>query len=127
MLNYLVFTVFGRMRAAALSKKKYDAVLVYQTSPVMAVKTGSRVAKKNKVPLTTMAIDLWPDCFFREMDMQSILLRKLFSGISRRNYLKSDSIITLNDRAADYFKRELGFHQSKVSVMQLGPSLPQKA
>jgi len=121
MLNYLSFSVSSRIRAASLGKNRYSAVLVYQTSPVMQVRAAFRVAGKLNIPVVTYAVDIWPQCFFRELDIQNFLLRKLFTRISERMYLRSDRIIAQSEREAKYFTGTLHIHPNRVSVIPPAP------
>ena len=122
MMNYLVFACLSKGKARRMKRRKYDAVLVYQNAPVSAISAGAKVARAQNIPLLTFVIDLWPDSFYREMDMHSPLLRKITARISRKNYMKSDKLFVLNQDTYDYFTKELQVAQHRVDVLPLGPS-----
>ncbi len=117
LLNYYSFSFFSRFKRGALKKAPYDGVLVFQRSPVMSAKMGLWIGKKLNIPVTIMAVDVWPYSFYQEMDLQNGLLRKLYRKTSEKIYLASDKIITVNENAKRFFTGELHIHPNKVDYL----------
>lgn len=121
MLNYLVTSFAASSALRRVKKRKYEAVLIYQTSPVMACTAGLKAAKKRKIPAVIYAVDIWPDSLFHELDMQSPILRTIFRSISRKKYQAADEIVTQNGAAQQYFVKELDIHPGRVWCIPPGP------
>jgi len=121
MLNYIASSFAASRSLRRIKKRKYSAVLIYQTSPVMACTAGLKAARKKKIPAVIYAVDIWPDSLYRELDMQSPLLRKIFRSISNKKYLAADEIVTQNKAAEEYFVRELNIHPGRVRCIPPGP------
>lgn len=119
-LNYMSFSIASRFRAHSLLKHRYDAVLVYQTSPVMQMAAAERVARRQHIPLVTYAVDIWPQSIYTELDLQNFVLRKMFDRISARHYLRSDRVIVTNQQAEKYFTGTLKIHSNKVFCVPPG-------
>ena len=121
MLQYLTSSFFANRALHRIKKRSYEAVLIFQTSPVMTCTAGLRVAKKQNIPAVTYAIDIWPESLERELDMQNLLLRRIFKSISDRKYRASDEIVTLTKPAEQYFTEELSIHSGRVRSIVPGP------
>ena len=44
-----------------LFKKKYDAIIIHQTSPVTQAWAGVLLGKLRRIPIYTWVLDIWPD------------------------------------------------------------------
>lgn len=121
MLNYIVSSFAASRSLRRIRKRKYSSVLIYQTSPVMACTAGLKAARKKKIPAVIYAVDIWPDSLYRELDMQSPILRRIFRSISNRKYLAADEIVTQSRAAEQYFVRELSIHPGRVRCIPPGP------
>ena len=61
-VHYFSFWLFGNRKARKLARQEqFDLVLVYQLSPVFMAFPAIEVAKKQKIPLITYTLDLWPE------------------------------------------------------------------
>ena len=61
-LNYLSFVLAASPWAVFLSvKKKYDAIIVHETSPVTQGIPAVIAKKIRKIPLYFWVLDLWPE------------------------------------------------------------------
>ena len=139
-LDTVIFPAALRFKAVRLKKNRYDAILVYQDAPVAIAgaayaaaagkrrSAGSRSSgktsesrAKDHTSVTIYAIDIWPQKFFSEMDIRNGLLKKIFTGISQRNYRRADHIVCLSTKAADHFIKDLHIHAGRVDVIPLCP------
>lgn len=119
LMNYYSFTISALLKSLLLQKISYDAILIYQRSPVMMVGAGLRIGKKQNIPVVTYAVDVWPYSFYQEMDMQNGILRNIFRNVSKRMYLGSDKIIAASENAVRFFISELHIHPNKVKFIPL--------
>ncbi|MGI6071617.1 MAG: glycosyltransferase family 4 protein [Lachnospiraceae bacterium] len=120
-LNYVSFAVSSRIKAAALKKNRYDCVLIYQSTSLMMSPAALKIGRKQNIPVIMYAIDVWPQSFFREMDMRSPTLRKIFSVYSAKQYQGADRIIIANEQAEDYFTGNVHIHPGKINYIPLCP------
>ena len=121
MLNHILTQIARSFKIVSLSKNKYDAVLVYQTSPVMVCGAAARLAKKKKIPLAAYVIDMWPHAICEEMDIQSPTFKKILKNISKRNYALCDRLVTLNDAQSEYLSSKLDIPHFLITTAPQGP------
>lgn len=62
-LNYLTYAFFASIWALffALFKKKYDSIIVHQTSPITQAYPAILIHKIRKSPIYMWVLDIWPD------------------------------------------------------------------
>lgn len=61
-LNYLSFVIFGLLIAPWLfRKKKYDAIFIYGTSPILQAIPALFLGRLKKLPTVLWVQDLWPE------------------------------------------------------------------
>lgn len=90
-LNYLSFMVSSSIKALFM-KERYDAVFVYQLSPVLMAFAGLVYKWKKKVPLYLYCLDLWPESLKVILKNEESLIYKSASFISKLIYRKCDKI-----------------------------------
>lgn len=95
-LNYISWPITAFFRVGRL-KENYNAVLCYQTSPVIMCFPAIRAARKYKVPLTTYVLDPWPENLYSVLSIKSKLLRNIALSVSNWHYDKSDKLIALSE------------------------------
>lgn len=120
MLNYLTFPLAGRARLRKLKKNRYDAVMVYQTSPVMQMTLAEKIARRQHIPLVTYAVDIWPQSIYAELDIQNTILRNMFERISASHYLRSDSVIVRSPQEEKHFTGTLHMHPNRIYCIPPG-------
>ncbi len=95
-LNYISFPI-----TAALSLHKlpggYDAVLCYNTSPVLMSFPAILAARKFKAPLTNYVLDLWPENLYSVLNIQNKALRGIASAVSDWHYRRADRLIAMSE------------------------------
>jgi colanic acid biosynthesis glycosyl transferase WcaI len=97
-LNYIFFPLASLFHIPRLLTKRYDKILLYQTSPVMMVVAGIIVGRLKKVETTMYVLDLWPENLFSVMDIKNPLLRKLVTRVSHWHYRHVDKLMVLSER-----------------------------
>lgn len=97
-LNYVSFPVISLFTLPKLRGRRYDAVFCYETSPVMMMLPAIIAARRNKVPLTTYVLDLWPDNLYSVLPIKNKLLRAVAQGVSNWFYRRSDRLIAMSEK-----------------------------
>lgn len=99
-LNYCSFPFFALFSLPRLHGRRYDAVLCYETSPVMMLLPAIVYAKTHRVPLTGYVLDLWPDNLYSVLKVQNAFLRRVAQGVSRWHYRRCDKLVALSNAQA---------------------------
>lgn len=100
-LNYVSFPLFALFHLPRLHGRNYDAVLCYNTSPVLMMIPAIVYAKLHRVPLTTYVLDLWPENLYSVLPVKNRALRAVAKGVSHWLYRRSDKLIALSDAMAE--------------------------
>ena len=94
MLNYLSFaisaTVLGLWK---LRGQKFDAIFVFQTSPITAALPAIALRKTKRAPVLMWVLDLWPDTLEAVGVVTSPRLLALVGGLVRFVYSRCDRIL----------------------------------
>lgn len=93
-LNYLSYTFFAFFKALWFGlTRRYDAVIVHETSPVMVGIPAVIVKKMQRIPLHFWVLDLWPESLTAAGGITSPLVLKPFERLTRWIYDNSDTIL----------------------------------
>ena len=114
-LNYVSFPLFALFHLPRLHGRRYDAVLCYNTSPVLMMIPAIVYAKLHRVPLTTYVLDLWPENLYSVLPVKNRFLRSVAQGVSHWLYRRSDRLIALSDAMAD--KLRAAAPKSRITVI----------
>jgi len=115
-LNYLSFMVSSSIKALFM-KNQYDAVFVYQLSPVLMAFAGLMYKWKNKVPLYLYCLDLWPESLKVTLKNEESLIYKSVSFISKLIYNKSDKIGVTSKPFIGYLSDKHGVNLEKIHYL----------
>ncbi len=106
-LNYISFPL-----TAACSLRKlpgdYDAVLCYNTSPVLMSFPAILAARKFKAPLTNYVLDIWPENLYSVLNIRNKALRRIASAVSDWHYRRADRLITVSEGLAQRLGARVG-------------------
>lgn len=94
-LNYVSWPISSARKAKKLGEK-YDAVLCYNTSPVLMIIPAIVAAKHYHCPLITYVLDLWPENLYSVLPIKNKVLRSIAQNVSNRLYRKSNALITMS-------------------------------
>ena len=122
-LNYIIFPLMSIRVTRKLEENKYDAVLVYQRSPVMMCGPGLSVAKKRNIPVYIYVADLWPESVFLDLDVQSNLFRKFLYRLSMYYYRSASKLIVTSTQMRRYFAEYLGMMDRELPIVTDFPDL----
>ena len=113
-LNYMSFYKNG-LAAAKKLKNDYDVVLCYQLSPVTMLKPAVVYAKKNKKPLLTYCLDIWPESAKDHLNIPVVY--SAITALSQSLYRACDHISVTSRPFIDYFEKVIGFDRNKMSYI----------
>lgn len=104
-LNYFSFAFFASLKAIELALfKKYDAILVHETSPITVGIPAVIVKKIQRIPLYFWVLDLWPESLSAAGGIKNKYILDFFAGIAKWIYRNSQKILISS----------LGFKQSII-------------
>lgn len=106
-LNYVSWPISAYLKARKL-RKGYDAILCYNTSPVLMIWPAAKAAKVNGCPLITYVLDLWPENLYSVLPIKSKGLRSIAVQVSDYLYKKSNAIITMSRHMKDRLVDRIG-------------------
>ena len=101
-LNYYSYMISSTMYCSRLSEK-FDAVFVYQVSPVLMANAANKYSKKNGVPLILYCLDVWPEILLVSSVKRDSLIYKYFYKVSMKIYSKADKVLVTSESFRDYF------------------------
>lgn len=107
-LNYFSFALTASVLALFRTAKHYDAVFVYEISPVTVGFPGMVAAWKAKAPMFLWVLDLWPESLSASGMMNSPLADKVASWLARRVYAGSDVILATSQGFESSIRRVAG-------------------
>ena len=116
-LDYIVFPLMSFRVTKKLEENEYDAVLIYQQSPVMMCGPGLAVAKKRNIPVYIYAAELWPESVFLDLDVQSSLFRKFLYRLSMHYYWEASKVIVTSTEMRRYFAEHLGMTDRELPIV----------
>lgn len=92
-LNYMSFAFFGSIAALTRLSGHYDAIFVFQVSPV-TVGIPAIVAKYvKKAPIFFWVLDLWPESVLATTEIKNRTIIRLLSSLTRWIYKHSDRVL----------------------------------
>jgi len=92
-LNYFSFSFSACFIALLRVREKYDAVFVYQVSPVTVGFPGMLAGWKAKAPVFLWVLDLWPESLSASGMINSSFANKVAGWLARMVYSGSDVIL----------------------------------
>ena len=117
LINYVSFSFSSRFVMRKLKKNQYDAVFIYQTSPVFQGKHALKLAGHRRIRSVMYVAELWPEAIYKEMDLRDPLLRKIFKVISFRQYRRAGQLVTGSVEIEKYLVREVVQTPGKVKYI----------
>ena len=100
MLTYISYVISSVMWVLFFFawKKRYDAIIVHQTSPIFQAIPAVLLKKLRKTPVYTWVLDIWPDAMKSGGGIKSEKLLKLVDKIVVWVYKNSDKILISSKR-----------------------------
>lgn len=102
-LNYLSFALVGSLKALNMSEK-FDAIFVFQTSPVSMILPGIMIQRKQHIPLIVYCLDQWPISVTTGPIAKGSLFYKFLYAMSHWHYKQADRILLSSASFVHYFE-----------------------
>ena len=113
-LNYLTYTIFSSLKALWLGiTRKYDAVVVHETSPIMVGIPAIIIKKLNRIKSHFWVLDLWPESLTAAGGIKNRHILGSFRNLSRWIYKNSDSIM-ISSKGFKQSIQKIGDFKSKI-------------
>ncbi len=113
--NYISFPLTASFALHRLSGG-YDAVLCYNTSPVLMSFPAILASRKFKAPLTNYVLDIWPENLYSVLNIQNTLLRRIASAVSDWHYRRADRLIAMSDGLETRLRARVGVKNARGCV-----------
>ncbi|MCI2047573.1 MAG: glycosyltransferase family 4 protein [Faecalibacterium sp.] len=114
-LNYVSWPWYARRTLSRLPGG-YDAVLCYNTSPVLMSWPAICAARRFSAPLTNYVLDLWPENLYSVLPVKSRFLRAVAKGTSDWLYRRADRLIALSEGLAARLKARVGTENARGCI-----------
>lgn len=93
-LNYLSFALCSSLWAIYLCiVKKYDSIIIHQTSPITQALPALIINKIKKTPVFIWVLDLWPEAYISGSGSHSRLFYKILNWFTKKVYTNSRRIL----------------------------------
>lgn len=116
-LNYISFPFFSLFHLPRLLFRKYDHIVLYQTSPVMMSLVGILLSKMKRIPSTMYVLDLWPENLFSVLPIKNRFAVGLITNHSHWYYRKADQLVALSERMKEQLLQITGKADDRVIVL----------
>ena len=110
-LNCASFAINSLFHIPKLKRNNYDAVFVFNNSPITKILPAKRIARKNKIPNIVFLLDIWPQSLFfltgqKEKDRKTLFQRIAYSFCVW--LYKSVDLMLISSRGFDDILRSMG-------------------
>ena len=114
--NYLSYAFIGSLWAIWFSvfKKKYDAIIAHQPSPITQAIPAIVIGKLTKAKVYTWVLDVWPESFISGSGMDDKMLISVLDMITRWVYKGSNKILISSRRFIDSVNKKGDFSKKVV-------------
>lgn len=116
LLNYASFAISASLRALTM-RAEYDAIFVYQLSPVTMALPAVVLKRRLKRPVLLYCLDLWPESMKILAPGEDGLAFRLTKRLSRFIYRLCDRIAVSSPTFIDYFDTVHGIDPAHLSYL----------
>ncbi len=93
-LNYLSYTFFATIKAFWFGfTRRYDAIIVHETSPVMVGIPAVIIKRMHKIPMYFWVLDLWPESLSAAGGIKNRYIIGIFEKLTKWIYDNSNTIL----------------------------------
>lgn len=100
-LNYLSFALFSCLLAPIVCRGKYDAILVFQLSPITCALPAILLRRLKSIPIICWIQDLWPESLSATGAINSNLILSWVEKLVRFIYKRCDRILIQSKAFSD--------------------------
>lgn len=115
-LNYVSWPFFALFHLWRL-KGPYDAVLCYNTSPVLMSFPAIVYAKLHHIPCTNYVLDIWPENLYSVLPVKNPFFQKIALAVSNWHYHRADRLIAMSSSLRTRLLERTGKAPSDVTVI----------
>jgi colanic acid biosynthesis glycosyl transferase WcaI len=115
-LNYLSFAISGSLLGPLRLRQKFDAILVYEPSPVTVMLPALVMRKLRKIPVLFWVQDLWPESLSATGMVRARWILSAVERMVRFIYRRSDRILIQSQAFRDQVMR-LGGSAEKIDYL----------
>ena len=115
-LNYVSWPFFALFNLHRLPGG-YDAILCYNTSPVLMDLPAIVYAKLHHIPHTNYVLDLWPENLYSVLPVKNRFLRAVALKVSDWHYRRADKLIAMSDGLKNNLLRRTGKPAERIAVI----------
>lgn len=114
--NYLSFAFVGSLWAVWFSifKKKYDAIIAHQPSPITQAIPAIVIGKLTKTKVYTWVLDVWPEAFTSATGSRQKSILRILEGITKWVYNGSHKILISSKRFVDSISKKGNYNERIV-------------
>lgn len=108
--NYFSFSANAKKLIIGL-ERVFDAVIAFQTSPVMMAEPALEYGRRNNVPVLLWCIDIWPECLTAGGIKRGTPPYEMFREISKSIYSRADRLAVTSPLFIEYMRKNLDIHR----------------
>ncbi len=112
LLNYISFLLSGLIWAHT-TKRRFDRVFIFETSPMTQALVGTAVARRQRIPCELYVQDLWPDNVEVVAGVKNAAILSVLSRMCDRIYRDSSRILVTSPSFAETLAQR-GVKKSKL-------------
>lgn len=105
LLNYLSFAFFASIAVLTRITGKYDAIFVFQVSPITVGIPAILAKHVKKAPIFFWVLDLWPESVLATTQIKNKLAINLLTSLTRWTYRHCDKVMMQSKGFYDHAKR----------------------
>lgn len=124
-LNYLSFAVSGWLAASFLRWRDFDAIYVWQVSPVTMAIPAIRLKQRYHKPLFLYCMDLWPESVKAMGFQEGGLLFGTVARLSRWIYRRCDLVAVSSEPFREYLVRTAGLDAGRIPLLYQYAPMPE--
>lgn len=111
-INYLSFAFTSTFWVLFffLFKKKYDAIIIHQTSPVTQSLPGILLGKLKRIPIYTWVLDIWPDAMRSGGNVKNETIIGLIDSFTQWVYRNSHKILISSKDFRELINRKANYN-----------------
>ncbi len=115
-LNYLSFALFSCLLAPIVCRGQFDAILVFQLSPISSALPAVVLKRLKSIPIIFWIQDLWPESLSATGAIRSRLILKWVEKLVRFIYKHCDHILVQSTAFSDSIIRR-GIEKERISYL----------
>lgn len=115
-INYYTYSIASTLYTVKI-KKEYDAVFVYQLSPVMMATAALKYKKRYAKKVVLYCLDLWPESLTLGGIKKNGLVYRYYKKVSEKIYGNADEIMVSSRMFRNYFRDIFKINSEKVQYV----------